>query len=100
VPNLSLTEAAAAVRTALTDAVGTCTAGGGTVSADLSGGLDSTSRQLNPTGALVLRLLLRGATAEDAATALAERCPQAGPAVGEDVARLLTALRGAGLLRE
>ncbi|MFF7095564.1 asparagine synthase-related protein [Streptomyces rubradiris] len=42
-PHLSLTEAAAEVRTALTDAVGTCTAGGGTVSADLSGGLDSTS---------------------------------------------------------
>ncbi|MEU7085328.1 asparagine synthase-related protein [Streptomyces achromogenes] len=42
-PHLSLTQAAAEVRTALTDAVGTCTAGGGTVSADLSGGLDSTS---------------------------------------------------------
>jgi len=42
-PHLSLMEAATAVRTALTDAVGTCTAGGGTVSADLSGGLDSTS---------------------------------------------------------
>ncbi|BCM64970.1 MULTISPECIES: asparagine synthase-related protein [Streptomyces] len=42
-PHLSLPEAAAAVRIALTDAVGTCTAGGGTVSADLSGGLDSTS---------------------------------------------------------
>ncbi|MFF8641163.1 asparagine synthase-related protein [Streptomyces sp. NPDC015345] len=42
-PHLSLREAAAAVRQALVEAVGTCTAGGGTVSADLSGGLDSTS---------------------------------------------------------
>ncbi|AKN74698.1 hypothetical protein QR97_37780 [Streptomyces sp. PBH53] len=56
-------------------------------------------RQLNPTGALVLRLLLRGATAEDAAAALAERYPQAGAGAGEDVARLLGALRQAGLLR-
>ncbi|MFF9022019.1 asparagine synthase-related protein [Streptomyces eurythermus] len=43
-PHLSPAEAATEARTALTDAVGTCTAGGGTVSADLSGGLDSTSR--------------------------------------------------------
>ncbi|GAA2734358.1 lasso peptide biosynthesis PqqD family chaperone [Streptomyces nogalater] len=59
-----------------------------------------TYRQLNPTGALVLRLLLRGATAEDAAAALAERHPQAGGSAGEDVARLVEALRGAGLLRD
>ncbi|MFF8641162.1 lasso peptide biosynthesis PqqD family chaperone [Streptomyces sp. NPDC015345] len=56
-------------------------------------------RQLNPTGALVLRLLLRGGTPEDAAAALAERHPQAGGRVGEDVARLVEALRRAGLLR-
>ncbi|MGK5632532.1 asparagine synthase-related protein [Streptomyces sp. URMC 123] len=42
-PHLSLREAAAEVRTALEEAIGTCTAGGGTISADLSGGLDSTS---------------------------------------------------------
>ncbi|MFF9022018.1 lasso peptide biosynthesis PqqD family chaperone [Streptomyces eurythermus] len=57
-------------------------------------------RQLNPTGALVLRLLLRGATTEDAAAALAERCPQAGGRAGEDVAHLVEALRRAGLLRD
>ncbi|CAL9325127.1 lasso peptide biosynthesis PqqD family chaperone [Streptomyces sp. SudanB182_2057] len=57
-------------------------------------------RQLNPTGALVLRLLLRGATAEDAAAALAERYPQAVARAGEDVARLVEALRRAGLLRD
>ncbi|MEU7558283.1 lasso peptide biosynthesis PqqD family chaperone [Streptomyces eurythermus] len=57
-------------------------------------------RQLNPTGALVLRLLLRGATAEDAAAALAEHYPQAGGRAGEDVARLVEALRRAGLLRD
>ncbi|GGR72421.1 MULTISPECIES: lasso peptide biosynthesis PqqD family chaperone [Streptomyces] len=57
-------------------------------------------RQLNPTGALVLRLLLRGATAEDAAAALTERYPQAGGRAGEDVARLVEALRRAGLLRD
>ncbi|HLL34834.1 MAG TPA: lasso peptide biosynthesis PqqD family chaperone [Streptomyces sp.] len=54
--------------------------------------------QLNPTGALVLRLLLRGATAEDAAAALAARHPQAGAGAGEDVARLVEALRHAGLI--
>lgn len=42
-PGLPLHSAAAAVRTALRESVATCTAGGGTVSADLSGGLDSTS---------------------------------------------------------
>ncbi|GHH91114.1 asparagine synthase [Streptomyces capillispiralis] len=42
-PHLSLKEAAAEVRTALVEAVGTCTAAGGTISADASGGLDSTS---------------------------------------------------------
>ncbi|KAK1184224.1 asparagine synthase-related protein [Streptomyces sp. NBS 14/10] len=42
-PVLPLGEAARGVRAALMEAVDTCTAGGGTVSADLSGGLDSTS---------------------------------------------------------
>ncbi|MGY0064968.1 asparagine synthase-related protein [Streptomyces sp. LZ34] len=42
-PVLPLGEAAQAVRAALVEAVATCTAGGGTVSADLSGGLGSTS---------------------------------------------------------
>ncbi|MBT2387348.1 asparagine synthase-related protein [Streptomyces sp. ISL-11] len=42
-PVLPLAEGAVEVRRALTAAVGTCTAGGGTVSADLSGGMDSTS---------------------------------------------------------
>lgn len=42
-PVLSLTDGAEEVRAALIAAVGTCTAGGGTISADLSGGLDSTS---------------------------------------------------------
>ncbi|MGW8846176.1 asparagine synthase-related protein [Streptomyces xiamenensis] len=42
-PERSLREAAGEVRQALTRAVATCTAGGGTISADLSGGLDSTS---------------------------------------------------------
>jgi asparagine synthase (glutamine-hydrolysing) len=40
---LSLEEGAQAVREALIDAVATCTADGGTVSADLSGGLDTTA---------------------------------------------------------
>ncbi|GLW09538.1 asparagine synthase [Microtetraspora sp. NBRC 13810] len=43
VPELTLGQGAAAVRDALGAAVASCTAGGGTVSADLSGGLDSTS---------------------------------------------------------
>ncbi|MGK5632533.1 lasso peptide biosynthesis PqqD family chaperone [Streptomyces sp. URMC 123] len=58
-----------------------------------------TYRQLNPSGALVLRLLLRDATAEDAVAALARRHPEAGARVGEDVARFIDDLRQAGLLR-
>ncbi|MGK5545964.1 asparagine synthase-related protein [Streptomyces sp. URMC 127] len=42
-PELTLVQGAPAVREALVAAVNACTAGGGTVSADLSGGLDSTS---------------------------------------------------------
>ncbi|WP_320783359.1 asparagine synthase-related protein [Streptomyces sp. CRN 30] len=42
-PEASLAEGAAAVRAALSDAVAARTAGGGTVSTDLSGGMDSTS---------------------------------------------------------
>ncbi|MEV7085333.1 asparagine synthase-related protein [Streptomyces sp. NPDC093085] len=42
-PAASLAEGAPLVGAALAAAVGACTAGGGTVSADLSGGLDSTS---------------------------------------------------------
>lgn len=42
-PELSRTEGVAAVRRALVDSVGSCTADGGTISADLSGGMDSTS---------------------------------------------------------
>ncbi|GHG99434.1 lasso peptide biosynthesis PqqD family chaperone [Streptomyces rubradiris] len=59
-----------------------------------------TYRQLNPTGAFVLRLLLRGASTGDAAAALAERYPQAVARAAEDVARLVEALRRAGLLRD
>lgn len=40
---LSMAKGAMAVRKALTEAVATCTAAGGTVSADMSGGLDSTT---------------------------------------------------------
>ncbi|RKN45043.1 asparagine synthase-related protein [Streptomyces hoynatensis] len=42
-PAVSLADGALAVREALSAAVDSCTVGGGTVSADLSGGLDSTS---------------------------------------------------------
>ncbi|MGY0057182.1 asparagine synthase-related protein [Streptomyces sp. LZ34] len=42
-PELGLRTASEGVRAALVEAVATCTAGGGTVSSDLSGGLDSTS---------------------------------------------------------
>lgn len=42
-PTLPLTEGAVVVRQALMDAVATRTAGGGVISADLSGGMDSTS---------------------------------------------------------
>ncbi len=42
-PTLSLADGAPAVRQALTEAVDTCAAPGGTLSCDLSGGLDSTS---------------------------------------------------------
>jgi asparagine synthase (glutamine-hydrolysing) len=42
-PVLSLAEGAGAVRTALTSAVRTCSEPGGTISSDLSGGMDSTS---------------------------------------------------------
>ncbi|MFJ2768434.1 asparagine synthase-related protein [Streptomyces sp. NPDC087300] len=42
-PELGWREGVPAVRDALTAAVGSCTASGGTVSADLSGGMDSTS---------------------------------------------------------
>ncbi|MFD8869985.1 asparagine synthase-related protein [Streptomyces sp. NPDC059590] len=42
-PELGLRAAAEGVRAALAEAVATCTAGGRTVSSDLSGGLDSTS---------------------------------------------------------
>ncbi|MFE0174576.1 asparagine synthase-related protein [Streptomyces sp. NPDC059002] len=42
-PELGWRRGAPAVRAALIAAVGSCTAGGGTVSADLSGGMDSTS---------------------------------------------------------
>lgn len=41
-PRLARRDGVPAVRAALTAAVGACTVGGGTVSADLSGGLDST----------------------------------------------------------
>ncbi|MCG5214652.1 asparagine synthase-related protein [Streptosporangium soli] len=42
-PALPLAEGSTVVRRALTAAIGSCTAGGGTISADLSGGLGSTS---------------------------------------------------------
>ncbi|MFD3580283.1 asparagine synthase-related protein [Streptomyces sp. NPDC058644] len=42
-PQRAWQEGVPAVRAALTAAVGACTAGGGTVSADMSGGMDSTS---------------------------------------------------------
>jgi hypothetical protein len=56
-------------------------------------------RQLNPSGALILRLLLQGAPAQTAAAALAQRYPQAHADVDADVARFIKALRQTGLLQ-
>ncbi|MFE6176916.1 asparagine synthase-related protein [Streptomyces sp. NPDC056464] len=64
-PQRAWREGMPAVRSALTAAVDACTTGGGTVSADLSGGLDSTSlcflaareqKQTRPTGAKLVTL--------------------------------------------
>ncbi|CAL9507345.1 hypothetical protein SUDANB171_03554 [Streptomyces sp. enrichment culture] len=54
--------------------------------------------QLNPTGALVLRHLLDGATADQAAAALADAHPAATHRAARDVAELLATLRHHHLL--
>lgn len=54
--------------------------------------------QLNSTGALVLRLLLDGATAHQVAQILAERHPVSTERAAADVAALLRQLRAAGLV--
>ena len=54
--------------------------------------------QLNSTGALVLRLLLDGATPGRAAQTLAERHPVSTEQAAADVTALLQRLRAAGLV--
>jgi Coenzyme PQQ synthesis protein D (PqqD) len=54
--------------------------------------------QLNPTGALVLRLLLEGAAPQQVAQTLAGRYAVSIEQVGADVAALLERLRTAGLV--
>lgn len=54
--------------------------------------------QLNDTGALALRRMLDGQSAEDAVAALRREYPDAGEQVAHDVRALLTALRTAKLV--
>ncbi|MFI6585584.1 lasso peptide biosynthesis PqqD family chaperone [Embleya sp. NPDC050493] len=54
--------------------------------------------QMNETGALVLRNLLEGGTPESAVIALRARFPTVTDDLGEDVAMLVAALRGAGVV--
>jgi len=54
--------------------------------------------QLNPTGALVLRLLLDGVTPQRAAQTLADRHPVSTEQAAADVAALLERLHTAGLI--
>jgi len=56
--------------------------------------------QLNRTGAVVLRLLLDGATSGEVGQALAERQPVNIEQAGADVADLVQRLRAAGLVTE
>lgn len=55
---------------------------------------------LNPTGSLVLRTLLTGGTAEQAARALAEQYAVATDTADRDVADLVAGLRAAGLVTD
>jgi len=55
---------------------------------------------LNPTGSLVLRTLLTGGTAEQAARALAEQYAVAADTADRDVADLVAGLRAAGLVAD
>jgi len=54
--------------------------------------------QLNPTGALVLRLLLDGMTPQQAAQTLADRHPVSTEQAAADIAVLLERLHTAGLV--
>ncbi len=54
--------------------------------------------QLNPTGALVVRILLDGGSQADAITALTEEFEVAGPQAEQDVTALVDSLRSAGLV--
>jgi hypothetical protein len=54
---------------------------------------------LNPTAALVLRTLLDGGTADQAARALTERYAVDAPSAGRDVRELLDGLEAAGLVQ-
>ncbi|AEH09779.1 MULTISPECIES: lasso peptide biosynthesis PqqD family chaperone [Protofrankia] len=53
---------------------------------------------LNPTGALVLRVLLGGGSPADAAAAVTDTCDVDATTADRDVRALLTELRAAGLL--
>ena len=55
---------------------------------------------LNPTGSRVLRTLLTGGTAEQAARALAEQYAVAADTADRDVADLVAGLRAAGLVTD
>lgn len=55
---------------------------------------------LNPTGSLVLRTLLTGGSAEQAARALTEQYAVAADTADRDVADLVTGLRSAGLVTD
>ncbi len=54
--------------------------------------------QLNPTGALVVRILLDGGSQVDAITALTEEFEVAEPQAEQDVTALVDSLRSAGLV--
>jgi hypothetical protein len=56
--------------------------------------------QLNPTGALVLRLLLNGVTPQQIAQTLARQYPVSIRQADADIAVLLTRLRTAGLVTD
>jgi Coenzyme PQQ synthesis protein D (PqqD) len=56
--------------------------------------------QLNPTGALVLRLLLGGATPHQVAQTLADHYPVSTERAAADIAVLLARLRTAGLVTD
>lgn len=54
--------------------------------------------ELNPPGAVVVRTLLTGGSAEDAASALAVEFDVSRPQAVQDVAALVAGLRSAGLV--